>query len=71
MGALGQRFDPALAQWVKDPALWQLWLRLQLRLRSDPRPQNSMYHHVVEERKKERKEGRKEGRKEKRKLLSA
>ena len=26
----------ALAQWVKDPVLPQLWLRSQLPLRSDP-----------------------------------
>ena len=27
---------PSLAEWVKDPALQQLWLRSQLQLRSDP-----------------------------------
>ena len=33
---------PGPAQWVKDPALPQLWLRLQLWLRSDPWPGNSI-----------------------------
>ena len=27
LGALGHRFDPCLAQWVKDAALLQLQLR--------------------------------------------
>ena len=36
----GSILDPA--QRVKDPALPQLWLRLQLRLRSDPWPGNSI-----------------------------
>ena len=40
LGALGCRFDPA--RWVKDLALWQLWLRLQLQLGSDPWLGNSM-----------------------------
>ena len=29
-----------MAQWVKDPALMQLWLRLHLRLGFDPWPRN-------------------------------
>ena len=33
---------PGPAQWVKDPTLLQLWLRLWLWLRSDPWPWNSM-----------------------------
>ena len=32
---------PGLAQWVKDLALPQLWLRLRQTLGSDPWPQNS------------------------------
>ena len=32
------------AQWVKDPALLQLQRRLQLQLRSDPWPRNSIRH---------------------------
>ena len=31
---------PAVAQWVKDPVLLQLWHRLQLHLRFDPWPRN-------------------------------
>ena len=34
---------PSLVQWVKDPALPELWLRSQLQLRSDPWPRNSIY----------------------------
>ena len=30
-----------MTQWVKDPALPQLWHRLQLWLRFDPWPENS------------------------------
>ena len=33
---------PSPAQWVKDPALLQLWLRSQLQLRSDPWPGSSI-----------------------------
>ena len=33
---------PSLAQWVKDPASPQLWLRSRLRLGSDPWPRNSI-----------------------------
>lgn len=36
--APGCSFDPQTALWVKDPALLQLRLWLQLRLRSDPWP---------------------------------
>ena len=35
---------PGLAQWVKDPALLQLWLRSQLWLRFDPWPGKSICH---------------------------
>ena len=36
-----------MAQWVKDPALPQLWYRLQLWLRSDPWPGTSVFHTVA------------------------
>ena len=43
---------PSLAQWVKDLALLQLWLRSQLRLESDdPWPQNSICYGVVKRQK--------------------
>ena len=53
------------AQWVKDPALPQLWLRSQLRLRSDPWPRNSTCHWVAkkEKEKKKKEKKRKKGRK--------
>ena len=35
---------PGPAQWVKDPALPQLWHRWQLYLRSDPWRRNSICH---------------------------
>lgn len=38
-GALGHRFNPAPAQWVKDLAILQLW---QLQLGSDPMAQLQM-----------------------------
>ena len=38
---------PSLAQWVKDPALPQGWLRSQLLLRSDPWPTNSICHGIA------------------------
>ena len=44
LGALGRNFDPGPAQWVKDPALPQLWLRARLWLGSDTWPGNSIYH---------------------------
>ena len=31
---------PGSVEWVKDPALLQLWHRLQLQLRFDPWPKN-------------------------------
>ena len=43
---------PGLAQWVKDMALLQLWLRLQLQLGSDSWPRNSICHGVVKKIKK-------------------
>ena len=43
-GALGCRFhpQPGLAQWIKDLAFPQLWHRLQLKLRSDLWPRNTI-----------------------------
>ena len=38
---------PSPAQWVKDPVLPQLQLRSQLRLGSDPWPENSTCHGVT------------------------
>ena len=38
---------PGPAQWVKDPALQQLQLKLQLWLRSDPWPGNCICHKVA------------------------
>ena len=38
---------PSPAQWVKDLAMPQLWLRSQLQLESDPWPRNSMCHGVA------------------------
>ena len=40
-------WTPGPAQWVKDLALPQLPLRLQLQLGSDPWPGNSMYHRAA------------------------
>ena len=36
LGALGSRLDPQTVRWVKDSALPEQLLRLQLQLRSDP-----------------------------------
>ena len=41
-----------LAQWIKDLVLLQVWLRLQLWLRSDPCPGNSICHRVTKKKKK-------------------
>ena len=41
LGALGHRFDPWPAWWIKNLVLPQLWLKSQLWLRSDPWPRNS------------------------------
>ena len=41
---------PGPAQWVKDPALPQLWLRSQLQLGSDPWPRNSTCHGAAQKR---------------------
>ena len=38
---------PGLAQWVEDPALLQLWCGLQLQLRTDPWPGNSICHRAA------------------------
>ena len=46
---------PSLAQWVKDPALPQLWLRSQLWLGFDPWPGNSICHGLVKNEKKKKK----------------
>ena len=42
---------PGLAQWVKDPVWLQLWLRLQLHLRSDPWLMNSICLQVAKKKK--------------------
>ena len=34
---------PAVAQWVKDPVLLQLWQRLQMQLRFSPWPREIPY----------------------------
>ena len=44
-----------LAQWVKDPVLPQLWLRLQLWLEPDPWPQGTPYALGSQKRKKKKK----------------
>ena len=41
LGSTGSDSIPGLAQWLKDPVLLQLWLRLSLWLRSHPWPGNS------------------------------
>ena len=41
----------SLAHWVKDPVLLQLWLGLQLQLRFDPWPRNSICHGAAKKRK--------------------
>ena len=43
---------PSLAQWIKDPGLLQLQLRLQLWLRSDPWPKNYTCCRVTKKEKK-------------------
>ena len=45
---------PSLAQWVKDPALPQLWLGLQWWLGSDPWPLGNSLRHRAAPPKKER-----------------
>ena len=45
---------PSPAQWVKDPALPQLWLCLQLWLGSDHWPRSSIYHGVAKKKKKKK-----------------
>jgi len=52
VGVLGCRFDPQLAQWVKDPALLQLRLRLGMWLGSHPWPRNFMYYRAAKNEKK-------------------
>ena len=59
-GALGCRFDPPLAQWVKDPSLPQLWCRSQLRLRSDLWPRNYIRHGAAKKEKRKKKKKLKE-----------
>ena len=49
MGSISDR-----AEWVKDPESPQLRLRLQLQLRSDPWPENSMCHGAVKKKKKKK-----------------
>ena len=54
--APGCRFDPlAWHSGVKDPAVRQLQCRLQMWLRSDPWPRNSICYRVAKKKKKERK----------------
>ena len=54
---------PGLAQWVKDPALPQLWYKLQVRLIFNPWPGNSMCLGAAkEEKKKKGKKGKRTGR---------
>ena len=50
-------FIPSPAQWIKDSALSQLRLRLQLQLRSDPWPGNSVCHGAAKKKKKKKKKG--------------
>ena len=52
----GTGLIPRPAQWVKDLASPQLWLRLQLWLGSDPWPGNSMCQGMAKK-KKEKKSG--------------
>ena len=47
------------AQWLKGSVLPQLWCRLQLQLRSDPWPRNSMCHGVTKKEKKGKKKKKK------------
>ena len=49
---------PGPEKWVKDLVVPQLWLRLQLRLRSDPWPKNFICHGVAKEEKEKIKEHR-------------
>lgn len=51
--APGHRFDPK-PQWVKDLVLPQLQLKLQLQLRSNPWPRNSISYRVAKNRKKKK-----------------
>ena len=50
---------PGLAQWVKDPALSQLWLRLRLWLVSGPWSRNSICCRVAKKGKKKKKKKKK------------
>ena len=63
LGALGHGGDsiPSPAQWVMDPALPQLWLRLQMRLGSDPWPWNSTCHGAAKEKERKEKKGKNNG----------
>ena len=47
---------PNRTQWVKDPALPQLWYRLQMWLGSDPWPRNSICRRVAKKKKKKKKD---------------
>ena len=58
LGALGRRCDPSPALWVEGPALLQLQLRLQLWLRSDPCPGNSICHRAAKKEKRKEKVNR-------------
>ena len=57
--ALGCRFDPSLAQRVKDPVLPQLWLRSHLQLGSDHWPRSPICPKAAKTEKKKRKKEKK------------
>ena len=52
LGAVGYRFNPHMAQWVKDLVLPWLWLRSQLQLGFDPWPGNSICYGAAKNEKK-------------------
>ena len=58
LGALECRFNPSPAQWVKDPALLQLRLRLRLQLGSDPWPGSSICQGAAKNEKEKKKKNR-------------
>ena len=53
-GALGRRFEPHPAQWVKGACVPQLWRRSQQQRRSDPWPRNSICYRVAKKEKKKK-----------------
>ena len=55
LGALRRAgLNPSPAQWVKDPVLLQLWLRLQLRLGFNPWPRSSICLWAAKKKKKKK-----------------